>query len=222
MTEPDYVTTVRALYDATAIEYARLVGTELTAAFEGPIDRGVLAAFVEYCQEGTAGPVADVGCGPGRVTAFLAASGLDVVGVDVSQAMLAIARDAHRAIRFEEGCLTALPMPDRSMAGVVSWYSIIHTPPDHLDEVFAELKRVLAVEGHLLVAFQAGAGECVHRADAYGTGLSLTSYRHSADDVARQLTEAGLRVLARADREPDHPHETTRQAFLLARRPLGI
>lgn len=53
MTEPDYVTTVRALYDATAVEYARLVGTELTAAFEGPIDRAVLAAFVEYVTEGT-------------------------------------------------------------------------------------------------------------------------------------------------------------------------
>ena len=221
MTEPDYVSTVRAVYDATAVEYARLVGTELTPAFEGPIDRALLTAFVEYVTEGTAGPVADVGCGSGRVTSFLATCGLDVVGVDVSQAMLAVARDAHRAIRFEEGRLTALPMSDQSLAGVVSWYSIIHTPPDHLDEVFAELKRVLAVEGHLLVAFQAGDGECVHRANGYGTGVSLNSYRHSADNVARQLTEAGLHVLARADREPDRPHEDTRQAFILGRRPNG-
>lgn len=217
VTELDHVSTARAVYDATAVAYAQLVGTELTPAFESPIDRAVLAAFVEYVTEGTAGLVADVGCGPGRVAAFLAANGLDVVGIDLSQAMLAVARDAHPGIRFDEGQLTALPVSDQSLAGAVCWYSIIHIPPEHLHEVFAELARVLSHEGHLLVAFQAGDGECVHRADAYGTGLSLTSYRHSPDEVARQLTAARFRVLARAEREPDLPHELARQALLLAR-----
>lgn len=215
--EPDHVSTARAVYDATAGAYAELVGPELTPAFEAPIDRAVLAAFVEYVTKGTAGPVADVGCGPGRVAAFLAAHGLCVLGFDVSPAMLAIARSAHRGIRFAEGRLAALPVPDQSLAGAVCWYSIIHTPPDDLHLVFAEMKRALARQGYLLVAFQSGENECVHRADAYGTGLSLTSYRHSTEDVARQLAAAGLRVLARAEREPDLPHEVTPQAFLLAR-----
>jgi ubiquinone/menaquinone biosynthesis C-methylase UbiE len=217
VTEPDHVSTARALYDATAEAYAELVGTELTPVFEGPIDRAILSAFVEYLTTGTVGPVADIGCGPGRVTAFLAASGVEVVGVDVSPAMLAVAREAHPSIRFYEGRLTAVPVSDHSLAGAVCWYSIIHTPPEQLDEVFAELKRALAHEGYLLVAFQAGDGARVHRADAHSTGLPLTNYQHSADGVARQMEAVGLRVLARAEREPDLPHETTRQAFLLAR-----
>ena len=217
VTEPDHVSTARAVYDATAEVYAQLVGTELTPVFEGPVDRAILSAFVEYLTKGTAGPVADVGCGPGRVTAFLAANGVDVVGVDVSPAMLAVARDAHPAIQFYEGRLTAVPVSDGSLAGAVCWYSIIHTPPEQLDEVFAELKRALTHEGYLLVAFQAGDGDRVHRADAYRTGLPLTNYRHSADDVARQMVAAGFCVLARAEREPDLHHETTRQAFLVAR-----
>lgn len=207
----------RAVYDATAEAYVRLVGTGVTPAFEGPIDRAFLAAFVEHVTEGAAGPVADVGCGPGRVAAFLAANGLDVVGIDVSGGMLAAARDAHPEIRFHEGRLTALPVPDHSLAGVVCWYSIIHTPPEHLDDVFAELKRVLAHQGHLLVAFQAGDGECVCLSDAYGTGLSLTSYRHSPDHVARQLAAAGMQLLAQAVREPHLRYESARQAFFLAR-----
>ena len=210
------MSTARAVYDATAEMYAYLVGTELSATFEGPVDRAFLAAFVEFVGV-TAGPVADVGCGPGRVAAFLAAHGLDVVGVDVSQAMLAVARDAHPDIRFEQGQLTALPFQDGSVGGAVCWYSIIHTPSEHLDEVFAELERVLADDGHLLLAFQAGDGECVCRADAYGTGISLTSYRHSLDEVARTLIAAGLQVHARAVREPELDHESTPQAFILAR-----
>jgi SAM-dependent methyltransferase len=217
VTAPDHVSTARAVYDATAEAYAKLVGTELTPVFEGPIDRAMLSAFVEYLTTSTAGPVADVGCGPGRVAAFLAANGVEVIGVDVSPTMLAVAREAHPAIRFYEGRLTAVPVSDHSLAGAVCWYSIIHTPPHQLDKVFAELKRALTHEGYLLVAFQAGDGDRVHRADAYGTGLPLTNYQHSADDVGRQMDAVGLRVLARAEREPDLRHETTRQAFLVAR-----
>lgn len=210
------MSTALAVYDAAAERYARLVGTDLSAAFEGPVDRAFLTAFVEFVGD-TAGPVADVGCGPGRVAAFLAAHGLNVVGVDVSQAMLTVARIAHPDIRFEEGRLTALPFRAGSLDGAVCWYSIIHTPPEHLGEVFSELERVLSDDGHLLVAFQAGGGEDVHRADAYGSGISLTNFRHSPDEVARSLVAAGLQVHAQAVREPELDHESTPQAFILAR-----
>jgi 2-polyprenyl-3-methyl-5-hydroxy-6-metoxy-1,4-benzoquinol methylase len=71
----------RAAYDATAEFYARVVGTEVSPDFEGPLDRALLAAFAEVVQT-RAGVVADIGCGPGRVAAFLAARGVEVVGVD--------------------------------------------------------------------------------------------------------------------------------------------
>lgn len=214
------MSTTRAAYDAAAATYARSVGTELSAAFERPVDRAILAAFVELV-EATAMPVADVGCGPGRVAAFLAARGIDVVGVDISPAMLAVARHAHPDIRFHEGHLTALPFRDGSLGGAVCWYSIIHTPSEHLDEAFAELDRVLSGFGHLLLAFQAGDGECVRRADAYGAGLPLTSYRHSADEVCQSLIVAGFQVHARAVRQPELSYESTPQAFILARRGAG-
>lgn len=215
MTESDQVSTARAVYDAMAEKYARTVGTDVSAAFEGPVDRAFLAAFVEFVGV-AAGPVADVGCGPGRVAGLLAARGLDVVGVDVSLSMLAVARSAHPDICFEEGLLTALPFRDKSLVGVVCWYSIIHTPPEHLAKVFSELERVLACHGHLLVAFQAGDGEGVYRTDAYGTGIALTNYRHSVDGVAHSLVAAGLQVHARAVREPELEHESSPQAFVLA------
>jgi len=167
---------------------------------------------------GTVKRVADVGCGPGRVAAFLATHGLDVVGVDVSAAMLAAARFAHPSIEFEEGQLDDLPIDEGSLAGVVCWYSIIYTPPECLGAAFAEVVRVLSRGGYLLVAFQAGSGEPVDRTDAHGTGFSLTSYRHSLGDVTGCLEQAGLEVRATALREPEFDHETTRQAFVIARR----
>ena len=215
VSEPEHVSATRAVYDATAETYAAWIGTELSADIEGPIDLAFVASFVELVP---AGPVADVGCGPGRVAAFLAAQGVDVFGVDVSPAMVAIAREAHPAIRFEDGRLTGIPQPDHSLAGVVCWYSIIHTPPDQLPAVFAELERVLVPDGVVLVAFQAGDGVPVTRDGVYGTDLSLTNHRHSPDVVARLMAAAGLRIHARAERDPERDHESTPQAFLLARR----
>jgi SAM-dependent methyltransferase len=211
------VSTARAAYDGTADAYTEWIGTELSPATEGPLDRALLGAFVEFVAELTAKPVADVGCGPGRVAAFLAAQGLEVLGVDVSPAMLAVARSAHPSIQFMEGTLTDLPVLDGTLAGAVCWYSIIHTPPGSLGAVCTELVRALAPEGYVLVAFQAGEGEAVHRAEAYGRKVSLTSYRHVPDDVARCLTSAGLHVRARAVREPEFTHESAPQAFILAR-----
>ena len=47
----------------------------------------------------------------------MAGHGLDVVGVDVSQAMLAIASTAHPHIEFKGGQLDALPMETSVLAG---------------------------------------------------------------------------------------------------------
>jgi ubiquinone/menaquinone biosynthesis C-methylase UbiE len=151
MAGEDHVTAARAVYDMAAPRYVHFVGTEISSATEGPIDQSLLVAFVELVKGQTIDLVADVGCGPGRVAAFMAERGLDVVGVDVSQAMLTVARSAHPHIRFEEGQLDALPFETGVLAGAVCWYSIIYTPIDRLAEAFGELARVLMPGGYRLL-----------------------------------------------------------------------
>ncbi len=185
---------------------------------EGPIDRSLLVAFIELIKRRTVISVADVGCGPGRVAAFMAERGLDVVGVDVSEAMLAVARAAHPHIKFEEGQLDALPIDTGVLAGAVCWYSIIYTPPDRLAEAFGELKRVLMPQGFLLLAFQAE-GEPIHRADAQGTHLPLTSYRHKVQEVAGFLEDTGFKIYATVLRSPELEGETNSQGFVVASSP---
>ncbi len=140
----------------------------------------------------------------------MADHGLDVIGVDVSQEMLGIASTAHPQIEFEEGQLDALPISSGVLAGAVCWYSIIYTPPDRLVVSFDELARVLMPGGYLLLAFQAE-GEPVHREDAFGTHLPLTSYRHGVKDVADCLEDTGFKISTTALRAPELEHETPRK-----------
>jgi ubiquinone/menaquinone biosynthesis C-methylase UbiE len=220
MSSDDHVATARAVYDVAAARYVKFVGTEISSATEGPIDRSLLVAFIELINRQSVGRVADIGCGPGRVAAFMAERGLEVVGVDVSQAMLAVARTAHPHIKFEEGQLDALPIETGVLAGAVCWYSIIYTPPDHLAEAFGELTRVLIPGGYVLLAFQAES-EPVYRADAQGTRLPLTSYRHGVQEVAGSLEDTGFKIYTTVLRAPELEHETTSQGFVIASSPLS-
>jgi ubiquinone/menaquinone biosynthesis C-methylase UbiE len=212
----EYVANARAVYDMAALKYVQFAGTEIGPATEGPIDRSVLAAFVELIKERTTGRVADIGCGPGRVAAFLAENGLDVVGVDLSRTMLSIARTAHPHIEFMEGQLDALPIETGVLAGAVCWYSVIYTPSDRLVEAFGELMRVLISGGYLLLAFQAGSGESVHRAQAHGTQLPLTTYTHSVEQVVAYLEAIGFKIYSTVFRAPELEHETAPQGFIVA------
>ena len=113
--------------------------------------------------------------------------------------------------------LAALDLPDASLAGVLAWYSIIHTPPEGLPAVVAELGPRARPGGHLLLGFQAGADE--HRAmtHAYGHTVACDAWLHAPDTVAALLEDAGFVVDARLVREPVG-RERRPQASLLARR----
>ncbi len=213
MTEPTYVRVTRAAYDTVAVDYAALLSTELASK---PLDRAMLGAFAELVQATGNGPVADLGCGPGRVTAYLCSLGLTAFGVDLSPAMVAVARRAHPDLRFDEGSMSALDLVDSVLGGIVAWYSIIHTPPEQLRAVFAEFHRVLAPGGYLLLAFQVGDARVLLE-QAYGHAVSFDVYRLSPDFVSELSSKAGLVVFARLLREPDTT-ETIQQAYLLARK----
>jgi SAM-dependent methyltransferase len=216
MTEPSYLSAIRANYDTVAVDYAELLSAELARR---PLDRAMVAAFAELVRAADLGAVADLGCGPGRVTAHLDALGVDAFGVDLSLGMVAEARRRHPELRFDEGSIAALELKDGVLGGIVAWYSIIHTPPELLAGVFAEFHRVLAPGGYLLLAFKAG-DERRHLEHAYGHPMSLDVYWMPPGHIAELLSQAGFEAHARMLREPGKD-EKQPQAFLLVRKPVA-
>lgn len=168
---------------------------------------------------GGVGPVADVGCGPGRLTARLNSLGLSAYGIDLSPGMLAVARSEHPGLRFEEGSMLALDLPDCALGALVARYSIIHLPLDRLPDALAEFHRVVAPCGEVLVAFQVG-DEPLRLEQPFDHPVSLDFHRRRPDHVADLLARAGFVVHTRMEREPDEAAgESTPQAFLIAHKP---
>lgn len=207
---------IRDAFDTVATDYARLL-PDLTA--EAPLDRAVLAAFLEMVREGSGdGLVIDVGCGSGRVTAHLADAGLRMVGMDLSDGMVRVARSARQDIPYAVAHAGVLPLRTGTIAGLLAWYSVINLPTGLLPTVFAEFARVMRSGALIVLAFQSGEGERVDRTTSYGQRVPMTYYRHRVEEAVQTLADSGFAMHATVHREPSQAHETCRQAFLLAQR----
>jgi SAM-dependent methyltransferase len=219
--EDEFIQATRAYYDKVAADYTARFRAELTAR---PLDRALLAGFAELVRAASAAPIADIGCGPGSVTAHLNDLGAPTFGIDLSSQMVAKARQAYPHLRFDVGSMLALDLPDRCLGGIVAWYSIIHIPDEQLPRAFGEFYRALIPGGYLLVAFQAGAEVLHDCSDMAGYAVMLDHHQRQPRPVAEALSRSGLDVRARVLREPDDASEFPEQepqAYLLARRPLA-
>ncbi|WP_245550686.1 class I SAM-dependent methyltransferase [Nocardia niigatensis] len=182
---------VRMSYDTVAAGYAELTRHLLD---ETPEERAVLMLFADLVRAQGGGPVADVGCGAGRITAHLCQLGVDTFGIDLSPRMIEVARRDHPDLRFDVGTMTNLALADHSMAGLVAWYSLIHVPNDEIGSVFAHFRRVLRPGGSLLIGFHVGDESQLKTQGYGGHPMNLYVHRRQHDQMRTWLDDAGFLV----------------------------
>jgi SAM-dependent methyltransferase len=181
----------RASYDTVADSYADLTRHLLD---ETPEERAVLAMFADMVRAQGGGTVADVGCGAGRITAYLRELGVDAFGIDLSPGMIEAARRDHPGLRFDLGSMTDLTLADASMAGLVAWYSLIHVPDDEIGPVFAHFRRVLRSGGPLLLGFHVGNESQLRTLGYGGHPMKVFVHRRRHDQMIAWLDDAGFAV----------------------------
>lgn len=210
---------VQRAYDVVAETYADYFPD--TRA-ESALELAVVDAFAAAVTSGDEARVLDAGCGAGRMSRFLADRGCVVEGVDLSPGMVDMARRDHPDLDFAVASLTDLPFPDDTFAGVMLWYSAIHTPPQGQPRIFAEVARVLRPGGHLVIGLQAGAGtRDVSAAYAkFGLEVELERYLYTADEVAAFAGDVGLTEVARMIRHAQGSERDDQVALLAQSAPL--
>jgi len=212
--DADRLKTIRGDYDLIAHDYAVNIGNELASK---PFDCELLTRFAAAISG--RGGVCELGCGPGHVPRFLRDLGVSVFGLDLSHGMVEESRRLNPDIDFCIGDMLALPLPGQSLAGIVSFYSIVNFPLESLPAVFAEMHRVLQPGGLLLLAFHIG-DEVLRPAELWGRPISMEFIHHPPLKILELLRMAGFAIDEMLERGPYAPEieYQSHRAYVFARK----
>jgi len=206
--------TIHGVYQALAQQYdARIPGS-------GPSDDNFTASERKFLFDkiNSGHKVLDIGCGTGRFTVPMAELGAKVSGLDMSGAMLDVARGKLEAAGvsadLREGDMASMPFPDDSFDVVVSMLALMHIPLGDRAKVFSEASRVLKPGGKLLISVKNSVIERLFRADRFaavdvtdvdakklvftqtddGEDMEASWYSFSPSDVSALCASAGMVV----------------------------
>ena len=212
----DKISDVRTSYDLVADEYARRIFEELE---HKPLDRHLLDRFAARVQ--AIGPACDMGCGPGHVARYLHERGVQVIGVDLSPAMVGRAQELNPGIEFRQGDMRSLDIQEGAWGGIAAFYSMIHIPRHEVVEVLGELKRALRPGGLLLLALHIG-DDLLHLDEWWGHQVSVDFIFFRPEEMTGFMRAAGFQVGEVVERGP-YPgvEHQSRRAYIFAEKPRG-
>lgn len=176
------MTNVEDAYSDRALEYTDLLGS-MDAVH--PSDRQLIDSWADAVT----GRVLDAGCGPGHWTSYLASRGLDVRGIDLVPSFVDHARSTYPDVRFDFGSIDNIDEPDRSLGGILSWFSTIHHSPAAITTPIAEFSRTLRPGGLLVLGHFDGAS-----IEPFDHAV-VRAYRWPAEELHRLLHAAGFETI---------------------------
>lgn len=138
--------------------------------------------------------ILDVGCGAGHDAAFFTSHGLEVVGIDLSTKLLALAKKSAPKATFLKMDMRYLEFPPRTFDGLWVMTSFQHLPKVDASKTLSSFRRVLKETGHLYLSVTEGTGEGLVGKERY-LGMRKYFSNYAEPEIRKLLAEAGFEVL---------------------------
>ena len=206
---------LRSTYDLVAAKYESRFADELQ---DKPRDRELLEWFARSVGD----PIAEIGCGPGHIGAFVRhLDRLDhrVVGVDLSPAMAGLAMRRLDAAAVAD--MRSLPFAADTVGGLLAFYSLIHLRRAELEPVLRGFSRVLRPGGHVLFSAHEGQHE-LERGEFLGEQAPVVATLFALDELVDASRRAGLDVLVAERRNPYASEGQTARLYVEAKKPAAV
>jgi SAM-dependent methyltransferase len=151
----------------------------------------VLEVFRQHCPDGK---ILDLGCGPGWTSLFLARAGFDVLGVDISERMIEVARERgvaeNNPARFQVADMEELDLEERDFDGALFFDCLHHCP--QYGEVLRRACEHLRPGGAVLLLETTLLHRYSPHARAESRHYGITELGFSRRQLRRALTAAGF------------------------------
>jgi cyclopropane fatty-acyl-phospholipid synthase-like methyltransferase len=175
---------VRNTYDKIAEKYAASRG-----AFNNDAH---LEKFSSVLPTGAT--VLDVGCGSGvPVDSFLVSRGFKVIGLDISEKQIELARTKVPEAKYLVRDISELTAGEFSVNAVVSFYAIFHTPRETHADLFKKFNSYLPANGLMLVTMASTEWEGVEN-DFYGEPMYESHY--GPNENSELVRSAGFEIIS--------------------------
>ena len=184
-------------YNLFADKYHELFKDEMS---QKEYDRKLLDTFSQFFTPTSI--IYDVGCGPsGHIGKHLFNKGFNVTGVDISKKCIEIAKNYNKDMPFKKMDMMDLQINDKSIDGIISFYSIIHTPKHYIDKIFIEFKRVLKKGGKVLLSVKEGKKEGIED-NILNSNASIYFSYFSKQEIETFFIANGFKILFIESRKP--------------------
>jgi len=138
--------------------------------------------------------ILDVGCGSGiPVAKFLVGKKFDVIGIDLSENMVKMARKNVPNGKFYVMDMEKMKFPSESFDSIVAFYSIIHIPRKHHRRILNNFYRILKPSGFLLIT--AGFGDDEYSIENNWFGAKMYWSHFDKETNLELIKKAGFRIV---------------------------
>lgn len=203
----------KAAYNNAAQKYFDLFKDELE---KKEFDKTFIDNYLKYFNSGSV--ICDAGCGPcGHIDKYIFQKGFKIIGIDISEKCIGIAKNRYPAIQFETGDFTKLNYPDNHFDGLISYYSLIDTPKVYVNRVFNEFNRVLKKNGYLLLAVKEGESEGYEN-DLLGIKTEIYYSLFTEEELKIILAKSGFKNIRMEKRIPYEDEIQINRIFSISRK----
>lgn len=187
----------RQAYNLAADKYHDLFHNEMN---EKEYDRMLLDLFANMLKPFSL--ICDAGCGPsGHIGKYLKEKGINVMGVDISDRCVELAKLHNPETQFICEDISQLSFPEQHFDGIVSYYSIINTPKKYVNRIFTEFHRVLKPGGYLLVTVKEGSDEGLIN-ELIGIEAEIYFSHFSESEIREFYSDSGFELVFIETRNP--------------------
>lgn len=172
-------------YDMTAKQYYENVKDKKTSL-------KILDEFSQLLPNGS--KVLDAGCGPGIHVKKFYEKGFDVVGTDLSEKMIEMAKKRVPDAEFHVMDIKDLRFDNEVFDAVWMNFTLIHVKKSNMPMALWGISRILKPGGLLFLGLKMGKGECMIKDERYGGEEKYLAY-YEKDEIAEMLEDNGFDII---------------------------
>ena len=160
--------------------------------------------------------VLDLGCGPGVPITKELARHFKVVGIDLSQNQIDLAKKLVPEGEFHKMDMTKMTFPPESFDGIFSYLAIIHVPREQKAGLFADIHKILKPNGLLLIAI--GCDDWISTPEDDFMGEPMYWSQFGKERTEDMIKETGFEILQASVEYSEFDGEEEHHFFVLAKK----